>query len=293
MKNNSSSGFFVRFWGVRGSVPSPGPETVRYGGNTSCVSMEIGDRQLIFDGGTGLRLLGKHLYDLYHEQPLEACMFFTHYHWDHIQGLPFFLPQFTAEDCFYIHGQVPQEGEIMKMERHFRDRVLHINSPVPVADIQAQLTYHDIVCGETFNLDDIVIETKPLNHPNGAMGYRVSWGGHTAVYCTDTEHFPDRLDENVLHLARDADVFIYDAMYTDEEYHNPKSPKVGWGHSTWQEGVKAAKAAGVKQLVVFHHEPNHSDDFLDQVAEEVKEAMPGSVLAKEGMKLCVISKEVK
>nr|WP_265262967.1 MBL fold metallo-hydrolase [Spirulina subsalsa] len=255
--------------------------------------MEIGDRQLIFDGGTGLRLLGKHLYDLYHEQPLEACMFFTHYHWDHIQGLPFFLPQFTAEDCFYIHGQVPQEGEIMKMERHFRDRVLHINSPVPVADIQAQLTYHDIVCGETFNLDDIVIETKPLNHPNGAMGYRVSWGGHTAVYCTDTEHFPDRLDENVLHLARDADVFIYDAMYTDEEYHNPKSPKVGWGHSTWQEGVKAAKAAGVKQLVVFHHEPNHSDDFLDQVAEEVKEAMPGSVLAKEGMKLCVISKEVK
>jgi phosphoribosyl 1,2-cyclic phosphodiesterase len=119
------------------------------------------------------------------------------------------------------------------------------------------------------------------------MGYRVSWQGYTVVYCTDTEHFPDRLDENVLHLAREADILIYDAMYTDEEYHNPKSPKVGWGHSTWQEGVKVAQAANVKQFVVFHHEPNHHDHFLDQVAEEVKAMMPNAILAKEGMVLDV------
>jgi phosphoribosyl 1,2-cyclic phosphodiesterase len=279
--NLSADEFAVQFWGVRGSIPSPGPTTVRYGGNTSCVEMRIGGKRLIFDGGTGLRLLGKSLQPKLHQ---EAYMFFTHYHWDHIQGLPFFFPAFDEESCFIIHGQVPDDGELMKMEQHFRDRVLHLNSPVPVADIKAQMKFHDLVCGEIFTLDGI-------NHPNGAMGYRVSWGGHTVVYCTDTEHFPDRLDENILHLARNADLFIYDAMYTDEEYHNPKSPKVGWGHSTWEEGVRICQAAGVRQLVVFHHEPNHSDDFLDQVALEVNEAMPGSVLAKEGMILSAIKPE--
>lgn len=280
--NLSADEFVVQFWGVRGSIPSPGPSTVRYGGNTSCVEMRVGGKRLIFDGGTGLRLLGKALQPKIHQ---EVYMFFTHYHWDHIQGLPFFFPLFSEDSCFIIHGQVPDDGEPMKMEQHFRDRVLHLNSPVPIADIQAQMKFHDLVCGEVFKLDDIAIETVPLNHPNGAMGYRVSWEGYTAVYCTDTEHFPDRLDENVLQLCRDADILIYDAMYTDEEYHNPKSPKVGWGHSTWQEGVRICKAANVRQLVVFHHEPNHSDTFLDQVAVEVGEAMPGSILAREGMVL--------
>ncbi|MBD2576218.1 MBL fold metallo-hydrolase [Oscillatoria sp. FACHB-1406] len=279
-KDISGDRFAIQFWGVRGSIPSPGPTTLRYGGNTSCIEMRIGGKRLIFDGGTGLRLLGKSLSPSLEE---EIYMFFTHYHWDHIQGLPFFFPSFDEESRFIIHGQVPDEGEPMKMARHFRDRVLHLNSPIPIAQIRAQMKFHDLVCGELFTLDDIAIETAPLNHPNGAMGYRISWGGHTAVYCTDTEQFPDRLDENVLHLARDADILIYDAMYTDEEYHNPKTPKVGWGHSTWQEGVRVCQAAGVKRLVVFHHDPNHSDDFLDNVAIEVEAALPGSVLAKEGM----------
>lgn len=287
MQTISSSDFLIRFWGVRGSVPSPGPQTIRYGGNTSCVEMEVGGRRLIFDGGTGLRGLGKRLMKY---SPVEAFVFFTHYHWDHIQGVPFFFPEFREEDCFHIHGQVPPEGEEMNMETHFHHRVLHVNSPVPVADIKAKLKFHDIVCGEVFHLEDIEIETMPLNHPNGAMGYRISWNGHTAVYCTDTEHLPDRLDENVLHLAREADILIYDAMYTDEEYHNPKSPKVGWGHSTWQEGAKVCDAAGVSRFVVFHHEPNHSDDKLDKIAEEVEVLRPGSILAKEGLEITISDK---
>jgi phosphoribosyl 1,2-cyclic phosphodiesterase len=284
METNPSNEFLIQFWGVRGSIPSPGSDTVGYGGNTSCVDMRIGGKHLIFDGGTGLRVLGK---SLLKQSPIEAYVFFTHYHWDHIQGIPFFFPYFSPQDRFHIHGQVPPEGELMTMERHFKERVLHVNSPVPIADISADLRFHDIVCGEAFQLDDITIETKPLNHPNGAMGYRVSWRGYTAVYCTDTEHLPDRLDENVLHLARDADVFIYDAMYTDAEYHNPKSPKVGWGHSTWQEGVRVAEAAGVKQLVIFHHEPNHSDAFLDTLSTEVLATSPTAVMAKEGLILDV------
>ncbi|MBW4649297.1 MAG: MBL fold metallo-hydrolase [Kastovskya adunca ATA6-11-RM4] len=281
METSSDSDFVIQFWGVRGSVPSPGKETVRYGGNTSCVEMRVGGKRLIFDGGTGLRMLGKTLAS---QKAIEAHWFFTHYHWDHIQGIPFFTPVFNKGNCFHIHGAAPQ-GEVM--EQHFNDRVLHLNSPVPIKEVQADLKFYDVVCGDTFTLDDITIETSPLNHPNGAMGYRITWEGHSVFYCTDTEHFPDRLDENVLHLARNADILIYDAMYTDEEYHNPKSPKVGWGHSTWQEAIKVAEAAGVKKVAIFHHEPNHSDDFLDGIEVEVQERFSGGFLAREGMVVSV------
>ena len=285
MEINLSSEFVVQFWGVRGSIPAPGSETVRYGGNTSCIEIRVDGKRLIFDGGTGLRMLGKSLTP---QMPLEAYMFFTHYHWDHIQGVPFFHPIFSKGNHLHIHGQAPQEGEIMKMKEHFYNRVLHTNSPVPVREIKADLTFYDLVCGETFTLGDITIETRPLNHPNGAMGYRINWQKYSIVYCTDTEHFSDRLDDNVLDLAKDADILIYDAMYTDDEYSNPQSPKIGWGHSTWQEGVKLAKAAGVKKLAIFHHEPNHNDELLDQIAVEVKQAFSGSFLAHEGMIVSVI-----
>ncbi|MGB3692620.1 MAG: MBL fold metallo-hydrolase [Spirulinaceae cyanobacterium] len=278
METNHSSEFVVQFWGVRGSVPSPGAETVRYGGNTSCVEMRVGGKRLIFDGGTGLRMLGKSLRS---QMPVKTYMFFTHYHWDHIQGVPFFIPEFSEANCFHIHGQVPTEG--ISMEKHFREHVLHLESPVPMGKIEAELNFHDLVCGDDFYLDDIEIETDKLNHPNGAMGYRVTWQDHSIVYCTDTEHLQEGLDQNVLHLARDADILIYDAMYTDDEYNDPKASKVGWGHSTWQEGVKIAKAAGVKRLVIFHHEPSHTDDFLDQVALEVKDVFPGGIMAREGL----------
>jgi len=279
--NSPSSEFVVRFWGVRGSIPSPGKDTVRYGGNTSCVEMQVAGKRLIFDGGTGLRMLAKSLEP---SQPIEAYWFFTHYHWDHIQGVPFFTPAFVEGNTLHIHGAAPDGTS---MEEHFCRRVLHLSSAVPIKALKADLKYYDLVCGDTMQLDDILIEPTPRNHPNGAMGYRVTWQGHSAFYCTDTEHFADRVDENVLHLARDADVVIYDAMYTDEEYHNPKSPKVGWGHSTWQEGVKAAKQAGAKRLAIFHHEPGHNDDFLDKLEVEVKNSFEGGFLAREGMSVRV------
>lgn len=288
MRNSPSSEFVIQFWGVRGSIPTPGNQTARYGGNTSCIEMRVGGKRLIFDGGSGLHVLGR---SLLRQMPLEAYMFFTHYHWDHIQGVPFFTPAFVRGNCFHIYGAVPNCQ--VSMKQHFMDRVLHPNSPVPLDGMQeADLKFHELVSGDVLKLDDILIETGPLNHPNGAMGYRITWQGHSVFYCTDTEHFPDRMDENVLQLARDADVFIYDSMYTDEEYHNPKSPKIGWGHSTWQEGVKICKAAGVKRYAVFHHEPTHSDDYLDQMAVEVKEAFPNAFLAREGMIVDVIKQDI-
>lgn len=282
METNPSSDFVVRFWGVRGSVPAPGMDTIRYGGNTSCVEMRVDGKRLIFDGGTGLQVLGRTLQP---QMPITAYMFFTHYHWDHIQGFPFFTPAFIRGNNLYIHGAVPPDSE--SMQQHFLERVLHPNSPVPLAGMQANLKFSEIICGEPFTVDGISIETGRLNHPNSAMGYRVTCQGHSVFYCTDTEHLPDRFDETVLHLARDADLFIYDAMYTDEEYHNPKSPKVGWGHSTWQEAVKVAKEAGVKKLVIFHHDPIHNDDFLDGIEQQVKQAFPNSILAREGLEVDV------
>ncbi len=274
--------FVVKFWGVRGSIPTPGKDTIRYGGNTSCIEMRIAGKRLVFDGGTGIRELGE---EMMQEIPVEAYIFFTHYHWDHIQGFPLFAPAFTQGNCFHIYGTIPPEGESMK--KHFIERVLHYNSPVPLNGMQANLQFYELQHGQKMMLDDIEIETGSLNHPNTAIGYRVTWDGRTVVYCSDTEHFPDRLDESVVNLARNADILIYDAMYTNDEYHHPKSSKVGWGHSTWQEAIKVAEAAGVKEVVIFHHEPTHSDDDLDKIAEKVKAVFPKAVMAREGLSLSV------
>lgn len=271
--------FLVRFWGVRGSIACPGPETVRYGGNTSCIEMLIGGHRLIFDGGTGLRELGL---SLLREMPLEANLFFTHSHWDHIQGFPFFVPAFVPGNRFYIYGAIaPDESTI---EQRLNAQMLHPNFPVPLQIMGADLKFCDIEIGETVRVgSNIRVENALLNHPGESVGYRVSWRGKTAAYISDTEHFPNRLDENVLWLARDADLMIYDATYTDEEYYNERSSKVGWGHSTWQEAVKVAKAANVKQLVIFHHDPIHSDDFMDKVGRDTAAAFANSIIAREGM----------
>lgn len=270
--------FLIRFWGVRGSIACPGPQTVRYGGNTSCVEMRIGGKLLVFDGGTGLRLLGLKLLS---EMPIDAAMFFTHSHWDHIQGFPFFVPAFVPGNRFQIYGTVAPNGSTI--EQRLNDQMLHPNFPVPLQIMGADLKFCDIDIGETVRIGDIKVENALLNHPGEAVGYRVSWRGKSAAFITDTEHFPDRLDENVVALSRDADVMIYDATYTDAEYHSEKSSKVGWGHSTWQEAVKVAKKANVKQLVIFHHDPLHNDEFMDKIAKETAEEFPGSVVAQEGM----------
>jgi phosphoribosyl 1,2-cyclic phosphodiesterase len=242
--------------------------------------MMVGDHRLIFDGGTGLRELGV---SLLRHMPLEANLFFTHSHWDHIQGFPFFVPAFVKGNRFNIYGAIAPNGSTI--EQRLNDQMLHPNFPVPLQIMGADLKFHDIEIGETVKIGDVVVENALLNHPGESVGYRVSCQGKVAAYITDTEHFPDRLDENVLMLARDADVMIYDATYTDNEYNDPKSSKVGWGHSTWQEGVKIAQAANVKTLVIFHHDPAHDDDFMDQVAADTKAVFPHSVVAREGMAL--------
>ncbi|MFM2428996.1 MAG: hypothetical protein RLZZ511_209 [Cyanobacteriota bacterium] len=284
-----SSTFEIEFWGVRGSVSTPGESTVRYGGNTSCVEVRVADTRIIFDGGTGLRLLGEKM--LTEDAPIDAHLFFSHSHWDHIQGFPFFRPAFLAQNQFHVYGGVAPNGANMK--QRLSDQMLHPNFPVPMQIMKSKMHFHDIAAGETIAIGNagVTVEAGALNHPNTALGYRVNWRGCSMVYATDTEHFLDRVDENLVRLCRDADVLIYDACYTDEEYSDPKAPKIGWGHSTWQEALKVGAAAGVKQVVMFHHDPEHDDNFLDRVEVQVKARHPQSLMARERMVLSLKPQE--
>ncbi|HBE19598.1 MAG TPA: MBL fold metallo-hydrolase [Cyanobacteria bacterium UBA11149] len=283
MSSKQNNLFTIHFWGVRGSIACPGPETVRYGGNTPCVEMRVGGERLIFDGGTGLRVLGQSLLS---QMPVEASIFFTHSHWDHIQGFPFFVPAFLKGNRFNIYGAIAPNGSTIK--ERLTDQMLDPNFPVPLRVMQADLRFNELEVNKPVEIGEVTIENALLNHPGEAVGYRVNWRGYSAAYITDTEHRPEGLDPNVLKLAQNADVIIYDATYTNEEYYSNATPKQGWGHSTWQEAVKLAKAANVKKLAIFHHDPLHNDDFLDRVGDEASLHFRNTIMAREGLSISLV-----
>lgn len=274
--------FKIHFWGVRGSIACPGAATVRYGGNTPCVEMLVGGHRLIFDAGTGIYVLGQ---ALLRQLPVRGHLFFSHSHWDHIQGFPFFSPAFMAGNEFDIYGGVMPNG--VTIEQRLNDQMMQPNFPVPLQMMGANLRFHDLKYGDRINIGAVTIQTGLLNHPGGSMGYRVSWRGRVVAYITDTEHPAKGLDENVLTLVDRADVLIYDCTYTDEEYHHPQTSKIGWGHSTWQAAIKVAQAAQVKKLVIFHHDPSHDDEFMDLIGIRSSEVFPDVVVAREGMEISV------
>lgn len=267
--------FWVRFWGVRGSIPCPGPETKAYGGNTSCLEVHCGDHTVILDGGSGMRPLGVHLMS---KGTLNADIFYTHTHLDHVVGFPFFIPFFNPKNKFRLWaGHLMPDYTLRGVLEMMLTPPLF---PVPLDIVQAELTFKDFPAGETLEpRAGVVVKTRALNHPNNATGYRIEFKGHSLCYITDTEHTEGKRDEKIVELIRGSDVFIYDATYTDEEYPRFKT----WGHSTWQEGARLAEAAGVKTYVIFHHDPSHNDAFMDKVAADAEKARAGSVVAKEGM----------
>lgn len=275
-----SNQFTVEFWGVRGSIPTPGKETVRYGGNTACVEIKVGGKRLIFDGGTGLRALGKRLLA---QTPVEAHLFFTHTHWDRIQGFPFFIPAFVPDNHFHIYGAMGLNGASIK--QRLTDQMLRPHFPVPLQMMQSNLTFHNISPGEVITLDDVVVETISLNRPNSALGFRVTWNGHSVVYATDTEHSPERIEQSLGYLASQADVLIFDAVYADHTYYDPNAASGVWQPDAWLASIEVAIAADVKQVIVFHHDPDHEDDLLDKVEAEVQSRFSNVQLAREGMVL--------
>ena len=269
----------VKFWGVRGSIACPSPNHVVYGGNTSCIELTIGSRSIILDAGTGIRTLG---HDFLKRSMKSAMILLTHTHWDHINGFPFFAPAFRPGYSFHIMaGHLSDRGGI---ENILASQMAHPMFPVPLNAMQAELTFSDFRAGAEFSLGDgIEVRTAPLRHPNEATAYRIDYRGASVCYVTDTEHTPGRLDENVLGLIDGAGLVIYDCTYTDDEFPS----KVGWGHSTWQEGVRLCRAANVHRLAIFHHDPDHDDQFMEHLEDTARQTWEGALVARDNMELTI------
>ena len=273
------SEFRVTFWGVRGSVPSPGPQTAHFGGNTSCVDVRCGDVQLVFDGGTGLRNLGAALTE---QNPVTVHLFFSHVHWDHIQGFPFFAPAFQPGNTINMYGATNVTGTL---ESAMAGQMESPNFPVKLDQLPSNLVFHDIHPGESVEIaKGVRVSTAAGHHPGGVMAYRVDYRGHSLVYMTDTE-FGSEADVGLAGLAKGSDLLIYDCQYTPEEYRGEdgRMSKVGWGHSTFEAGVELAKRAGVERLVLFHHDPDQTDDAVRDKERRAREVFPNSIAAYEGL----------
>jgi phosphoribosyl 1,2-cyclic phosphodiesterase len=271
--------FGLRFWGVRGSIPSPGQQTARFGGNTACVEITAGPRTLIIDAGSGIRALGEKLCGL---GSRSVDLLFSHCHFDHIEGLPFFAPLYIAGRKLTLwsgHIKAPDATKAM-----IASLIRAPYFPVDPSAFRANITYHDFAAGDTLTLGrGIVIETIALNHPGGATGFRVRYGDRSICYISDVEHRPGLMDAALVDFVRGSNVMIYDAMYTDEEY--PRY--AGFGHSTWQEGVKLADAAEVHTLVLYHHFPGRSDEELAKIEALAAARRPVTFLAREGMEIAL------
>ena len=271
--------FRTVFWGVRGSIPVPGPATATIGGNTSCVEVRCGESILVFDGGTGLRGLGNQLLK---QMPVTVHLFFSHVHWDHIQGFPFFAPAFVPGNTIHMYGGRNVAGTV---ETALAGQMESPNFPVVLKDLPSRLVFHDMKEDEPMEIDGAIrITPTSGNHPGGVLVYRVEYRGKTLVYATDTEHYA-LPDPKLVKAAQGADVLIYDSQYTPEEYAgtNGASAKTGWGHSTFEAAIQLAEAAGVKKYVLYHHDPGQDDAAVREKERRAKAIFPDSIAAFEGL----------
>lgn len=272
----------VRFFGVRGSVASAGDDTRRYGGNTSCVSVQVGEQQIVFDAGTGIRPLGEAL--TRSGDAGRVHLFLSHLHWDHIQGFPFFAPAYIPGHRIDIH-RVRPSNDGPGVREVFADQMRAPTFPVGLDVMRADLRFEDLTPGQEVLVGRALVRNVLVDHPNGCAAYRVDAGGRSIVYATDLEHGPTP-DPALVELARGADLLIYDAMYTPEEYDGRAGPsRRGWGHSTYDAGAALAEAAGARHLCLFHHDPGHDDAFLDRLGERARARFPNSLVAAEGLEL--------
>ncbi len=268
----------IRFWGTRGSIPAPGPSTLEFGSNTTCLEVVLrSGRRIVIDGGTGIRLLGEHLKTKVATVRLHLLL--THNHWDHLIGLPFFFPIYREDSEIRIDGW-PLAFQALK--RVFDDHMGDGFFPVAFEQLKAHITFVNKIARTPQVLDDVQIEALPLNHPQGCLGFRFQEEGQTLVFITDNElgldggyRFPD-----FVKFAKDADLLIHDAQYLPEEmpFHR------GWGHSSFEEAVRLALEAGVKTLLLTHHDPSRTDEQVRKILDRAKKmaAASGEKLTVDG-----------
>jgi phosphoribosyl 1,2-cyclic phosphodiesterase len=264
----------LRFWGVRGSIPVPGPFTAIVGGNTICVSVRVGNYFVVFDAGTGIREFGNHLTDK-ERFSWKGSVFLSHYHWDHIQGLPFFEPAFRSENRFHIYGE-PKEGT--SIHEILNEQMQSPYSPVSLDVLAGLVTFVELRAGQDIEIfPGAVLRTIRLEHPNGALGYRLDTPGGSVCFISDHEHPEGGLSESVVEFVQGTGVLIHDAQYTPEE----KKRKRGWGHSSWEEAGLTARKAQVNQLYLIHHDPDRTDEELPIIEESARSLFENTDIATE------------
>jgi len=272
--STASDSFRIRIWGTRGSLPVSGPEFVTYGGNTICIEMQCGPHRLIFDAGSGILPAGKAFKA---EDVAECDLFFSHCHYDHIVGLPFFAPLFCPRSSVtmwsgHLNGQRSTKAIVA-------DFVCPPWFPVTPDVFRADITYQDFKAEDDLHpRPGITIKTGSLNHTGGAIGYRVEFGGRSVAVITDTEHTPGHFDPSVQRLIKDCDLFFYDSHLLDSEMEEYKD----FGHSSWQQAIRLAKDGGAKQVGFIHHATWRQDAEIDALAIEAKAEFAGSFFAKDG-----------
>lgn len=279
-----TSGLRLRFWGVRGSYPAPGPATAGVGGNSSCVEVSTSEHALIFDAGTGIIGLGRELV----RRPGEPTVyiFLSHLHHDHIEGLRFFAPAYSPEWRCNIYGAGSAPGTLKKMlARMMTPRLFPVSLPQLPARLAIQGLDHHARVRLAGSHPILVTARYSAAHPKvGVMLYRLTWAGRSVVYATDVEG-PKGGHEDVVAFARGADVLIHDAQYTDAEYHGGHLNKAGWGHSTVRMAAEAARDAGVGELFLYHHDPEHDDVEVRRLERFARTIFPHTRAATEGLEL--------
>lgn len=273
--------FKVKFWGVRGSIPSPGKDTARYGGNTTCIEVRAGETLLAIDGGTGVRGFGDSLRG---QAPVDATFLMTHLHWDHVQGFPFFSPFMNARNRFRILSAHHNGGNIHGVLKQLMAQPAF---PISLEAFVADMNFEFLDFGDTLQFGDVTVRTTLLNHPGDVVGYRFEFDGKVYVHASDWEHPANgALDEPFVEFIRGADLLSVDATYTEDEYTGRAGPpRAGWGHATHDACIRHGRAAGVAHIALTHHEPARTDDALDALKagpyardDDVSFAVEGSVL---------------
>jgi phosphoribosyl 1,2-cyclic phosphodiesterase len=271
----------LSFWGVRGSTPTVDPATWRYGGNTPCVELIAPDgTQFILDCGTGLRMLGSRWGNGNIAQTAETHIFVTHYHWDHIQGLPFFAPLYDEKNHFQFYSFRSKFLGPDSLRQVLETQMALPYFPVDFSAMNAQRKFRELDGGESFTIGENRVVTRWLNHPQGCLGFRIETPAGIVVYATDNEPGNALLDKNLRELAADADIFINDAQFTPAQLAGDRK---GWGHSSWREGVDIVREVNAKTLVLFHHDPDSTDRVIDEILQQGREEFDSVFAASEGM----------
>ncbi|MBI3892955.1 MAG: MBL fold metallo-hydrolase [Candidatus Wallbacteria bacterium] len=267
----------IKFWGTRGSIATPLPDRMRYGGDTSCVEIVTAEgRELIMDAGTGIRRLGQEMMGR-KASCHGGALFISHLHWDHIQGFPFFIPIYDKHFKFEVYGPMRVD---QSLEHRLKKQMSDLFFPVVLEEVSAHLEFISIV-EDPIQLGPTTVIPRFQHHPQGSYGYRIEDAGKVIAYMTDNEHPATEMLDDTRILATGADLLIFDAQYTPEEYEKHR----GWGHSTWLTATRVAKECGVKKLVLFHHDPDHSDDFIDAMVAEARRHFPETLGASRDLEI--------